>query len=120
MCRLASMPAEDPKLTVHTLRLLSLLLEHPDEPVYGLRLAKSIKVPTGTIYPLLARLQRAGWLEATWEELDETEEGRPRRRFYKLTGLGEIRARAVIEEHLASLAPTGSQGWRATPRGSLA
>jgi PadR family transcriptional regulator, regulatory protein PadR len=42
-----------------------------------------IDLPTGTIYPVLHRLERAGLISGSWS----TAEGRPRR-IYKLTAAG--------------------------------
>ena len=39
---------------------------------------------SGTLYPLLARLEAAGWFTSEWEDVDPSEVGRPRRRLYKL------------------------------------
>jgi PadR family transcriptional regulator len=45
----------------------------------------------GTLYKALARLERAGLLESSWEDPDVgAAEGRPRRRFYKVTGQAEV------------------------------
>lgn len=43
----------------------------------------------GNLYRILERMEKAGWLASVWEDpaLAE-EERRPRRRIYKLTGLG--------------------------------
>jgi DNA-binding PadR family transcriptional regulator len=44
----------------------------------------------GTLYKALDRLERAGLLESRWEDpLIGAREGRPRRRFYRLTLAGE-------------------------------
>ena len=44
----------------------------------------------GTLYKALARLERAGLLASEWEDPDiAAEEGRPRRRLYHVTDLGE-------------------------------
>ena len=44
----------------------------------------------GTLYKALDRLERAGLLESRWEDpLIGADEGRPRRRFYRLTFAGE-------------------------------
>ena len=44
----------------------------------------------GTLYKALGRLSAAGFLESRWEDADlALEEGRPRRRLYLVTGLGE-------------------------------
>jgi PadR family transcriptional regulator len=77
------------------LKVLGSMLEDPIAWHYGLRLAKDAKIASGTIYPMLARLERAGWLESKWEQPGSDNEGRPRRRLYRLTGAGE---RAAIEQ----------------------
>src|SRR5882672_11082648 len=44
----------------------------------------------GTLYKALGRLERAGLLASEWEDPDTAaEEGRPRRRLYHVTDLGE-------------------------------
>ena len=46
-------------------------------------------MPSGTVYPTLGRLKKSGLLKATWEDQRVAErEGRPRRRYYELTGDG--------------------------------
>ncbi|MBY8850782.1 PadR family transcriptional regulator [Saccharothrix sp. MB29] len=39
--------------------------------------------PSGSVYPLLDRLERAGWVTSTWD--DDAERRGPRRRVYVLT-----------------------------------
>jgi len=49
----------------------------------------------GTLYKALGRMEAAGLLRSQWEKADlALEEGRPRRRLYQVTGVGE-RALAV-------------------------
>lgn len=43
-----------------------------------------LQVPQGSLYPALHRLEKRGWLTATW---DESETGRPAK-FYKLSPKG--------------------------------
>ena len=44
----------------------------------------------GTLYKALERLERAGYLESRWEDPHAAAEGgRPRRRFYRVTLVGE-------------------------------
>jgi DNA-binding transcriptional regulator PaaX len=59
-----------------------------DEEVWGLRICQSSGLGTGTVYPILERLQAAGWIDASWEEGQPS--GRPRRRFYALTEAGRL------------------------------
>jgi PadR family transcriptional regulator, regulatory protein PadR len=58
----------------------------PDDPAWGLRLCKAPGHGTGTVYPALNRLMKAGWIEGQWEEPQP--EDRPRRRFYVITSTG--------------------------------
>lgn len=57
---------------------------------YGLELAHQLRVGApllaseGTLYPLLARLRRSGWVETTWHESTSG----PPRRYYRLTTEG--------------------------------
>ena len=45
--------------------------------------------PSGTVYPALSRLERDGFVKSAWEDEHEAHsEGRPARRYYKLTAPG--------------------------------
>ena len=89
---------EDFRLTQPTLKVLRFLLEKPREGRSGADMSKATKVGSGTLYPMLARLESAGWLNSEWEVIDPSEAGRPRRRFYKLTALGQNNARAALAD----------------------
>ena len=54
----------------------------------------------GTLYKALDRLERAGYLASRWEDPDiAARDGRPRRRFYRVTLEGEgALARAIADE----------------------
>jgi len=65
---------------------------------YGLELSKEAGLPSGTIYPMLARLEKDQWVVSRWEDVDPSSEGRPRKRLYQLTGRGARLAR----EHLST------------------
>jgi PadR family transcriptional regulator, regulatory protein PadR len=84
------------------LRILQVLLSSTQE-CYGLELMKSAKVSSGVLYPMLARLEDKGIIEGRWEDIDESEEGRRRRRYYRLTGEGETVASESINRALADL-----------------
>lgn len=90
--------SEEPRVSTDMLKVLGAMLEDPIAWHYGLRLAKDAKIASGTIYPMLARLERSGWLESKWEEAGPDNEGRPRRRLYHLTGTGERAANEQLEE----------------------
>jgi DNA-binding PadR family transcriptional regulator len=85
------------RTTIQTQAVLAALLEDPQRECYGLELADAAGLKRGTLYPILARLEAAGWLSSRWEEVDESVEGRRRRRYYRLTGEGEMAASQVLE-----------------------
>jgi PadR family transcriptional regulator PadR len=95
----------EPRLTLPTLRVLDALLTDPLDEHYGLELSRAAGLPSGTVYPILARLEGAGWLVGAWEDIDERAEGRRRRRYYRLTGTGLEGARAALAKRAPALRP---------------
>ena len=86
-----------PKMTLQTKMVLRLALQHPGREWYGLQMIEATGLPAGTIYPIIARLERYGWLESRWEDPAEHEAaGRPRRRYYWFTPDGAERARLAL------------------------
>ena len=75
------------RLTPNALRVLALLYHGPDQH-YGLSLSRALNLGSGTLYPILDKLEDAGLLTATWEDIDPHVAGRRPRRFYTLTGEG--------------------------------
>ena len=83
---------------------------------YGFEVMEACALPSGTVYPALRRLEKAGWLLSRWEDAEEAHaEGRPRRRTYELTAAGAD-ALVTAEQKLAEVrarlgafppAPTG-------------
>lgn len=91
------------RLSYQTLVVLKQFLEAPTKPHYGLELARRAGLKSGTIYPLLARLERDGMVTSAWERIDPSAEGRRPRRYYMLTGSGEVVAREALTEAKRSL-----------------
>ncbi|MQS36810.1 PadR family transcriptional regulator [Streptomyces katsurahamanus] len=108
------------RITSATLDVLEAFLSAREE-LHGFAVAKAAGKPTGSIYPILARLEQAGWLDSHWET-EHPEEGRPRRRFYALTPHGGQAARAIVLERRGELpTPQTSAPHRPRPAfGSLA
>lgn len=92
------MVSTEPRLSTDALKVLGAMLEDPMAWYYGLQLSRNAHISTGTIYPMLARLENAEWLESRWEEQGPKDEGRPRRRLYRLTGSGAQAAMEQIDE----------------------
>jgi DNA-binding PadR family transcriptional regulator len=76
-----------------TVDVLTVLLDS-DQPRWGLEIIKATGRPSGTVYPMLDRLERAGWVESAWDEQDRKG---ARRRLYKLTHDGAIEARRICQ-----------------------
>jgi PadR family transcriptional regulator len=56
---------------------------------YGFEIADVTGYPTGTVYPALRRLERAGCLRSAWErERIAFNDARPQRRYYEVTAAG--------------------------------
>jgi DNA-binding PadR family transcriptional regulator len=84
-------------------------LDAPSEETYGFELAEATGLPSGTIYPILRRLEEEGLIKSHWA-LVEVGSQRRRRRYYELTGEGRRAAQAATAEQreaLRLLAP----GW---------
>jgi PadR family transcriptional regulator, regulatory protein PadR len=80
-------------MTIPTQLVLRTLLAEPGRELYGVEIGDAARLPSGTIHPILARLEGAGWLESRWEEVDPRTAGRPARRYYRLTQQGAEQAR---------------------------
>src|SRR4249920_2999702 len=90
------------KLTGPLERVLRVFLGDLSARQYGYDLMKATKLPSGTLYPMLARLQAEGLLTSEWEPQPDDASGRPPRKYYQLTGEGARVARLELPE--ASLA----------------
>jgi PadR family transcriptional regulator, regulatory protein PadR len=91
------MAVDQPRMTAQTLKVLGAFLSsHRDEP--GVEIGRAAKLSSGTLYPILHRLERAGLLDSRWEVEDPRSLGRPRQRFYRLTGVGARRAKTAFRE----------------------
>lgn len=68
---------------------------------YGFDLMRATELPSGTVYPILRRLESGGLVRSRWEnETKAFSEGRPRRRYYEATAQGL----AALSEALERLA----------------
>jgi DNA-binding PadR family transcriptional regulator len=82
---------------------------------YGFDLVDATGLPSGTIYPVLARLEEQGLVRSEWEPRREARKAkRPPRRYYEITERG----RAVFveaAERYASLGRSARQAVRIPP-----
>jgi DNA-binding PadR family transcriptional regulator len=72
---------------------------------YGFDIIDQTGLPSGTVYPALGRLERDGMVKSAWENAaDAHAEGRPARRYYKLTAPG-VRVLAEAASFYRALLP---------------
>ena len=64
----------------------------------GSQIVQETGLSSGTLYPILIRLEEAGWLESRWEGTAPQELRRPRRRLYLATELGRGSYMAAMRE----------------------
>ena len=103
------------RMTLQTQLVLRALLEDPAKQRYGLELCELAGLPSGTIYPILARLEHVGWVDSTWEDpVVHEEAGRPRHRFYRITEDGAEHARDALARAYRGRKQS-LPGWAARP-----
>lgn len=95
------------RMTIPTLRVLEVMTSANSDQLYGLEIGRRAGLRSGTVHPILARLERAGWAESAWESIDPSAEGRPARRYYWLTGDGASRARRALAKS-RQMRPSGA------------
>jgi PadR family transcriptional regulator, regulatory protein PadR len=98
-------------LTGPLARVLETFLADPASPQYGYDLMKAARLPSGTLYPMLARLTDQGWVTSEWEPPSGDAAGRPPRKYYQLTAMGEQAARAELA-HASQDARRSAPGMR--------
>jgi PadR family transcriptional regulator, regulatory protein PadR len=54
-------------MTIPTQLVLRALLADPSKELYGVEIGQAAGLPSGTVHPILARLEGVGWLESRWE-----------------------------------------------------
>ena len=75
--------------------MLQSFLERPTDWRYGYQLSRETGLKSGTLYPILMRLEKYTLLEARWVA---TQEGVPPRHTYRLTPNGLELARSQLAE----------------------
>jgi DNA-binding PadR family transcriptional regulator len=83
---------------------------------YGFDVMDATGLPSGTVYPILRRLDREGLLESTWEKQATAQQAqRPPRRYYAITRSGErMLAEAAVRYPTLEQA-VGGDGRRVNP-----
>ena len=104
------------KLTAQLERVLRVLVADPAAPHYGYDLMKAARLPSGTLYPMLSRLQQEGLVASEWEEQRPDAGGRPPRRYYRLTAEGVRVARLELARASAGVPAAAGPARHVTAR----
>jgi PadR family transcriptional regulator len=69
---------------------------------YGFDVMDATGLPSGTVYPILSRIEGKGWVRTSWEDPEaHRREGRPARKYYSLTADGREALLAAVQRHRA-------------------
>ena len=90
------------RVTTAFLKVLAYFMgfDERDRGICGIDIIKNTNLVSGTVYPILNRMEETGWLESTEEDIDPKKEGRPKRRFYKLTVNGVTHGYKLLAEFI--------------------
>lgn len=91
------------RISLNVLRVLQVLYQRLDSPHYGLELQRSLNISNGALYPILDKLERAGYVRSSMEDIDESAAGRRKRRYFQLTAEGIPFAEAHLRSTVAAL-----------------
>ena len=102
------------RVTVPVLQVIDILLAEPErDDWFALEICRRTGLGSGTVAQILFRLMSWGWLTSHWEDTGEAHRhGRPRRRFYQLTGAGAAEAHRLLRARFPGIqrwAPSGGQ-----------
>ena len=84
-----------PQITTQTLSVLGAFRNGESVELSGADIRRMTGLQSGSLYPILFRLEEAGWLTSRWEEGNPSELRRPRKRLYQISGAGVDAARAA-------------------------
>ena len=84
-----------PRISPETHRVLQSFLDRPTDWRYGYELSRQTGLKSGTLYPILMRLEKYKLLEARWVA---TQDGVPPRHTYRLTPNGLELAQSQLAE----------------------
>ena len=96
------------RITVQFLKVISIFISNPWSEYSGADICRRAKLKSGTVYPMLIKMEVNGWLSSELEKIDPKKEGRPKKRLYKITHRGLIEGQKILAEHFPSVPPNVS------------
>lgn len=84
-------------VTVVYLRILSYFVRNPTNQTYGWDVCKKLCLQSGTVYPILTRMQNSGLLISELETGDPRSKRRPLRIYYAINPKKLSEARQLLD-----------------------
>ena len=100
--------------------VLRMFLDDVAQPRYGYELMQVTGFPSGKLYPILARLEAAGWLRRERKIINASTAARPPRYWYRLTEHGIASARYGLAVLRQQMTPAVGTARRTHPEVGLA
>jgi len=91
------------RITGAFVRTVWFFADNAQQKYCGAEVMRALGLPSGTVYPLLTRMVKSGWLTRELEDVDPRKVGRPAKRFYQLTPAGLKEARKLINRQFPGL-----------------
>jgi DNA-binding PadR family transcriptional regulator len=101
------------RVTPATALVLEALLSA--DSVWGLQIVKHVGKKPGTVYPILDRLEVAGWIQGEWDSTQDRKG--PRRRYYRLLAEARPLAQDYVNTHRAKIRTSATRPSPATFEG---
>lgn len=86
------------RVTEPTLRVIEVLVSAVGSSTWGLEIVRLTNLKSGTVYPILERLEELGWVYSEWES--NSERSGPRRKLYKLATEALQPATVLLEQRV--------------------
>jgi PadR family transcriptional regulator PadR len=100
-------------MTASLERVLRAFLADPADPRYGYDLMKAARLKSGTLYPLLGRLEDEKLVTSAWETPQQ--DGQRPRKYYRLTANGTEVARLELAQLSAGRRDSRARPGRPVP-----
>ena len=91
------------RITVQFLKVISIFISNPWREYSGADICRKAKLKSGTVYPMLIKMEVNGWLSSELEKIDPKKEGRPKKRLYKITHKGFTEGQKILAEYFPSV-----------------
>jgi DNA-binding PadR family transcriptional regulator len=89
------------RVTKPTIKIATYLAELKTGSTWGLQICSETKLGSGSVYSVLDRFEKYGWVESFWED-DNGRRG-ARRRLYKVTQSGKKSLKQLVAENKPSV-----------------